>query len=140
MLKFILEYHSFKKMPPSTRTTLIITLISIFALLIPYLPIRRGSPPLLSSSESGVPPTALSKSSLHSENREVPRDKALDRDSEYTATESLNSQQIIEQSAIIQDAESVEKSELEPRKSQDSEPQLQTDSLDDLDSFLDSEQ
>ncbi len=140
MLKFVLEYHSFKKMPPSTRTTLIIALISILVLLIPYLPIRRGSPPLLSPSESGVLSNALGKRSSPSANAEGLQTKALDSDSEYTATESFNSRPIIEETSIIQDSEIAEKSEHETRKSTDSEPQLQTDSLDDLDSFLDSEQ
>ncbi|GEM_PF-4987654 len=140
MLKFSLEYHSFKKMSPSTRTTLIIALISILVLLIPYLPIRRGSPPLLSPSESSVLSNALSKRSSPSANAEGLRAKTLDRDSEYTGAESINSRPIIEEAPVIQDSEIIAKSERETRKAADSEPQLQTDSLDDLDSFLDSEQ
>jgi hypothetical protein len=47
---------------------------------------------------------------------------------------------MIEAAPVIQDSEIIAKSERESRKAADSERQLQTDSLDDLDSFLDSEQ
>jgi hypothetical protein len=87
-----------------------------------------------------VSPTALSKGSSISANGEKLRAKNLDRDPEYAATESFDSGPIIEETPIIEDSEIAEKSEHETRKSTDSEPQLQTDSLDDLDSFLDSEQ
>jgi hypothetical protein len=140
MLKFALEYHSFKKMPPSTRTTVVIGLISILVLLIPYLPIRRGSPPLLSHDESVVPPTSLRNGPSSSSSESKLRANAPDRDTEYSATESFNSAPIREETEITQDSEVVEKSELDDKKSEESEPQLQTDSLDDLDSFLDSEQ
>ena len=122
------------------RTTLIVALISILVLLIPYLPIRRGFPPLLAPTESGVAPTTLSNKPSPSLKTEDLQAKDLARDPKYSETESFDSRPMIEETPVIQDSEIVQNNEIETRESPDSEPQLQTDSLDDLDSFLDSEQ
>ena len=140
MLNFSLEYHSFKKMSSSTRTTVIIAIISILVLLIPYLPIRRGSPPLLSPNESVSSLTALTPPTAPPSAVEELRAKVLDTESEYIATEAFNSRPVIEEPPVVEESQIVKKSQRERTESRDSEQPLQTDSLDDLDSFLDSEQ
>jgi hypothetical protein len=140
MLKFPLEYHSFKKMSPSTRTTVIVAIISIFVLLIPYLPIRRGSPSLLSPIEPVSSTTSLNERPPPPSAIEELRAKDSDIESEYTAAESFNSPPTIEDASVVDEPQIEEKIEREMTESRDSEQRLQTDSLDDLDSFLDSEQ
>lgn len=57
MLKNLLEHPSFAKLPPALRTTIVAAIIAIVALILPYLPIRRETPPSL----TGIEPVPLTQ-------------------------------------------------------------------------------
>lgn len=62
MLKKILAHPSLVKMSPTMKTTIVVALIVLFALLLPYLPIRYEAPPSLTRTEP-VPPAQVIKGS-----------------------------------------------------------------------------
>lgn len=51
MLKNFLAHPSFAKMPPAMKTTIIIAVLAILALLLPYLPFRRETPSSLTRTD-----------------------------------------------------------------------------------------
>lgn len=146
------EHHLGKKISPSMRTTVFIALFSIAALLTPYLPIRRGSPPLLSGvalppASKPLSPTTASRaratlgddatSSEGDEWKSSNRSLGLKdvSDKPIRSPESPNPPHVSEGVSNKQ----VDDSHLDSGKDKNSEAPLETDTLDDLDSFLDAE-
>lgn len=152
MLDFFFEHHLVKKMSPSMRTTVGIALFSITVLLAPYLPFRRGSPPVLSGGALPPPSQPFGLQRTVDPQVSLDNDTASAEAAEWkSAVRNLGLKEIPEQSTKsperlspppIPEGASVKREDegnLDPNEDQNAEPPLETDTLDDLDSFLDAE-